>query len=238
MFHWDHAQFSPYQLHHSMAPFVLRPRLLRDHSSRSHVRIPWSGLLDSLDCLLLVRGMTSLVSPPKAMQHFQLWIDASAFHNHWTSDTLSLCRAQTTEWVPIISAAVGVHLENRPRRQETTEGGPRFISYHSAGRLNTRSVFPEQLLAPGDLAGSATRSATLWHTHWRSIPSWSWNENQGDTDLRLFICPRRPWPSRILLPFPCRLRGAGLDHEATPQKSRRTSYRRPPRGTRPRHMAF
>ena len=42
----------------------------------------------------------------KAASHFQWRIHASAFLNPWTSGTLSLLK-----WIPIISSAIGVHME-------------------------------------------------------------------------------------------------------------------------------
>ena len=47
----------------------------------------------------------------KAASHFQKRMHASAFLNHWTSGTLSLQDGQLSEWIPIISSAVGVHME-------------------------------------------------------------------------------------------------------------------------------
>ena len=67
--------------------------------SRSHVRIPRSGPIDSVDHLLLGRGLVPLWNQ-KATSHFQWRIHTSSFLNLWTSGTQSLQGGQFTERIP------------------------------------------------------------------------------------------------------------------------------------------
>ena len=99
---------------------VLRPVpsiLVRlSHDTRySASPTPRHGLL----CLLTTFPHASSVTlgVQKASSHHQWRIHASAFTNYWTSVTLSLQGCQITEWIPIISSAVGVHMKllARPR---------------------------------------------------------------------------------------------------------------------------
>ena len=71
--------------------------------SRSHVRIPWSGLVDNLNRLL--RGRSHVLLWTESRVTLPVAVHASAFLNHWTSGTLSL-QGQITQWIPIVSSAV------------------------------------------------------------------------------------------------------------------------------------
>ena len=62
-------------------------------------------------------------SVPKVPSHFQWRVHASVFLNRWTSGTLSLEGGQIAEWVPIISSAVGVHMELLDQAPETLSCG-------------------------------------------------------------------------------------------------------------------
>ena len=86
-------------------PFHFRPlpRPTLPASLSSHVRILWSG-----------------VERPGSSSPCQRR-PASAFLNHWTCGTLSMQGGQIAEWVPIISSAVGVHVELLDQAPQLTQ---------------------------------------------------------------------------------------------------------------------
>ena len=96
---------NPQRLHHAVVPFVLRSRSHMPRPFRSHVRVLWSGPIDNLDPFF--RGFVPL------------WVQKAGhrstlqpFVNRWMCGTLSLQGRQITEWVPMMSSAVGVHMES------------------------------------------------------------------------------------------------------------------------------